>query len=111
MKNIYLILIITIFVLFGALLFTDKKGGEKDFIDLDNSYVVENESSVNRVNITDREMIQVKFSWEVNGTKYNDALYFSKDEHNKLTEEDIQKMKEERFVNWAKTVNAGSKQE
>ncbi|KKQ78218.1 MAG: hypothetical protein A3A96_00845 [Candidatus Zambryskibacteria bacterium RIFCSPLOWO2_01_FULL_39_39] len=82
-----------------------------DVIDLENDLVTENESTVSNLNIANREMVQVKFSWEVNGIKYNDALNITKEEYDKLNEEDIKKMKEERFVNWAKTVNAGSKQE
>lgn len=65
--------------------------------------------SVQTVNIANREMIQVRFSWESNGIKYNDALNIPKDEYQKLTDEDIERMKYERFENWARTVNEQSK--
>ncbi len=83
----------------------------KDFIDLDNSFVTENEGSVENVKIANREMVQVRFSYEVNGIKYNDALNFTKDQYEKMSQEDIEEMKVERFKIWVNSVNKSSKQE
>lgn len=107
-KIIFLTLIIIAFIF---IIFLQKGEMTKDFIDLRNDEVFENEYSVNDVEINSKEFVQVKFSWEVNGIKYNDALNFTKDQYSKLTEKDIEKMKEERFKNWVNLVNNYSRQE
>jgi hypothetical protein len=54
--------------------------------------------------------VQVKFFMEVNGIKYNDALYFSEEEYKTVTPERIEQMKMERFKAWQDAVNAQSNQ-
>lgn len=108
------IILISALIVIGVIVFfvwpNKNKKQTGNFVDLENSVVTENEGSVNTVNIADREMVQVKFSYEVNGIKYNDALNILKSEYAKLSAEDIENMKVERFKNWVETVNAGSKQ-
>jgi hypothetical protein len=55
------------------------------------------------------EMVQVRFYWEVQGLKYNDALYIPKDQYAKMSEEDLDKLKRQRFDNWVNSINESSK--
>lgn len=55
-----------------------------------------------------KDRVQVRFSWEVDGIKYNDALNFSPEEYAKLTPKRIEQLKDERFRNWANLVNTQS---
>lgn len=52
--------------------------------------------------------IQVKFSWEIDGYRYNDALYFTPEQYAALTPEKLDSLKQERLQNWANAVNEGS---
>ena len=112
-KRKIIIIIITLIVLGLVYFLFIKKPEQRDFIDLKNSVVDKNLENdlVAQVNIANREMVQVRFFWEVNGIKYNDALNILKSEYEKLSPADIEKMKQERFDNWVKTVNKGSKEE
>lgn len=58
-----------------------------------------------------REKIQVKFTWKAGDMSYSDALYFTPEQYEKLTPDEIEKMKLERMTNWANTVNTASRQE
>jgi len=89
-----------------------KKEKQKDFIDLKNSVVQKNpeQNTIATVQIGNREMVQIRFFWEVNGIRYNDALNLTKEEYAKLSPDDIEKMKQERFDNWVKLVNTASKE-
>lgn len=49
--------------------------------------------------------IRIKFTIERDGYSYADALYFSPQEYNSLTPEQIEAMKEERFQNWLTAIN------
>lgn len=111
-KKFSIILILLIIVGLVYFLFI-KRPEQRDFIDLKNSIVDKNIENdlVAPVNIANREMIQIRFFWEVNGIKYNDALNILKSEYEKLSPGDIEKMKQERFDNWVKLVNDGSKEE
>lgn len=108
-----IILFVSIVAIIALFIFIGKRenDGAKDFIDLDNSFVTEKEGSVGTVNIDDKEMVQVRFSYEVNGIKYNDALNFTKDQYEKMSQEDIEEMKVERFKIWVNSVNKSSRQE
>ena len=57
------------------------------------------------------ELVQLKFSWEIQGIKYNDAINLPKEEFEKLKPEDLERIKNERFYNWANLVNTQSKKE
>lgn len=48
----------------------------------------------------DQIFIQHRFTIEKDGQKLTDALVLPKDEYEKLTPEDIEKTKQERFDNW-----------
>jgi hypothetical protein len=74
-----------------------------------NNEIVKNPDNVATVQIANHEMVQVRFSWEKDGIKYNDALNILKSEYGKLTAEQIEKMKQERFDNWVKLVNEQSR--
>src|SRR3990167_8319618 len=69
-----------------------------DVIDLENDLVTENESTVSNLNIANREMVQVKFSCEVNGIKCNDALDITKEEYDKLNKKNIKKKKKKKKI-------------
>lgn len=87
---------------------------EKDVIDLsqpvtkhqDQLGTVEMDSSGGK-----KELVQLRFFWEIQGIKYNDAINLTKEEYEKLSATDIEKIKEERFYNWVNTVNTQSKLE
>lgn len=98
------IIIVAILAAVAFSLFFFSKEKPKDLINLENP-IVKNQNEINQT----EEMVQIKFSWEVDGVKYNDALYISKEEYDKLSAEEIEKMKQERFENWARTVNGQSK--
>ena len=95
-------------VLIGLGIWYYQSNRPEDLIDLD-APIVKSEDSVSTVEIANREMVQVRFSWEASGIKYNDALNIVKSEYDKLSPADIEKMKQERFLNWARTVNEQSK--
>jgi hypothetical protein len=56
------------------------------------------------------EIVQVRFSWVIDGITYNDALNIPKSDYEKMTEEQIEKMKQERVEKWVSTVNKMSTQ-
>jgi hypothetical protein len=99
------LILLALFVFFGI-----RDGGRKErkVIDLDNSPITKNDGSIEQVSIANKEMIQVRFSWEAGGIKYNDALNIPKDQYEKMTPQDIEKLKEERFIKWVDSVNASS---
>lgn len=104
LKNIGILLLIAL----GFYFFTRGDSGPKDTIDLKLG-VIKAPDIVGTVQIANKEMVQVRFSWEAGGITYNDALNITKEEYAKLKPEDIERMKEERFQAWVKTVNEGSK--
>ncbi len=55
-----------------------------------------------------KEMVQIKFSWVIDGLTYNDAIVLTKEQYEKLSPEEIEKMKEDRVNKWVETVNKGS---
>lgn len=77
------------------------------------SEVVKNPDEVAKINVDygegPKEKIQINFTWEQDGIKYSDALYFTPEEYAKLSPADIEKMEKERFDNWVKLVNEQSK--
>lgn len=92
----------------GFYFFTRGGGETKDTIDLSKG-INKAPDIVGSVQIAQKEMVQVRFSWEAGGITYNDALNITKEQYAKLTPADIERMKEERFRAWVKTVNEGSK--
>ena len=82
---------------------------EKEAIDTD-APVYKQEDIVDAVKIINKEMVQIRFSWEIDGIKYNDALNIEKSQYEKMSQEQIEKLKQERFENWVKNVNEQSKQ-
>ena len=92
-------IIITLVLIFSIILFIKNKPDG----------IIRNPDVVRNVNIANREMVQVQFFWEYNGTKYNDALNILKDEYAKLSQSDIDKMKQTRFDNWLKLTTEQSK--
>lgn len=106
-KNIIISIIIIAVVALGFWLY--KSNEPRDVIST-KSEVVKSEDNTATVQIANHEMVQVRFSWEVDGIKYNDALNLTKEEYDKLTPEQIEKMKQERFDNWMKMVNKQSRQ-
>lgn len=106
LKIIISTILILILVIF---LFNNKKDSQsKETINL-KSEIIKNDDEAKMIEINNKEIIQIRFSWEVNGIKYNDALNMSKEEYEKFSPEQIDKMKEERFKNWVRTVNEQSK--
>lgn len=109
MKNkskIIIIILSSILVCFLAYKFFPK---DREVIDKD-APVYKQEDVVAPVKIINKEMVQIRFSWEIDGIKYNDALNIEKSQYEKMTPEQIEKLKKERFENWVKTVNEQSKQ-
>ncbi len=102
------IVVILAIIALGFYFFTREKSEPKDTIDLTLG-VTKAPDTVENVQIAKKEMVQVRFSWEAGGITYNDALNITKEEYEKLTPADLERMKEERFQNWVKTVNEGSK--
>lgn len=87
---------------------------EKNVIDLSQP-VTKHQDQLGTVEVDSsggkKELVQLKFSWEIQGIKYNDAIYLTKAEYEKMTAEDLEQIKNERFYNWANTVNTQSKLE
>lgn len=52
----------------------------------------------------DQVQIQVKFTIQQDGLTFTDALYFGPDEYKKLSDSDIEAMKQERFDNYKATI-------
>jgi len=102
------VIVILVLIALGFYFFTRGDSGPKDTIDLKLG-VIKAPDIVGNVQIANKEMVQVRFSWEAGGITYNDALNITKEEYAKLTPADIERMKEERFAAWVKTVNEGSK--
>lgn len=114
-KIISVIVLIFVIILVAIIFWQKNKNQPKDAIDT-SSEVIKNADEVNKIKtessgVKQAEKIQIKFFWEVDGTKYNDALYFTPEEYAKLTPEAIEKMKTARFENWVKIVNTNSKQQ
>lgn len=87
----------------------------KPVIDLSQE-IIKNTDEVNKIQEdgpggVKREKIQVRFFWEIDGFKYNDAIYFTPDEYSKLTPEKLDSLKQQRLTNWANIVNEGSVRE
>lgn len=74
--------------------------------------IIKNPDAVAKVKqdtgVAKRDRIQVKFFWEVDGYKYNDALYFTPEEYAALAPEKLEALKYERLKNWANLVNEQS---
>jgi hypothetical protein len=87
---------------------------EKDVIDLSQP-VIKHQDQLGTVEVDSsggkKELVQLKFSWEIQGIKYNDAINLTKAEYEKMTAEDLEQIKNERFYNWANSVNSQSKLE
>lgn len=97
-KKIILIIIV-LALIFSLILFIKNKPDG----------IIRNPDVVKDTSIANREMVQVQFFWEYEGTKYNDALNILKSEYQKLSSSDIDKMKQDRFDNWLKLITEQSK--
>lgn len=114
-KIISVIVPIFVIILLVIIFWQKNKSQPKDVIDTSGG-IIKNADEVNKIKIEPLgikqvEKIQIKFSWEAGGIKYNDALYFTQEEYAKLTPEAIEEMKTERFENWVNTINTSSKQQ
>lgn len=108
MKNKSKIIFIILILVFVGFLIYKIFPKEKEAIDTD-APVYKQEDIISPVNIINKEMVQIRFSWEIDGIKYNDALNIEKSQYEKMTQEQIEKLKKERFENWIKIVNEQSK--
>lgn len=61
--------------------------------------------------MTDQVNIQFKFTVDMEGTIFRDALYFSEAEWAVITPQEIANMKQERVDNWLAAINALSQQQ
>ncbi|MEK7116741.1 MAG: hypothetical protein AAB837_01080 [Patescibacteria group bacterium] len=100
--------VIAVLVLISVIFWQKNKNQPREAINTE-AEVVKSEDNAAVVQIANHEMIQIRFSWEQDGIKYNDALNILKSEYDKLSLEQIEKMKQERFDNWVKMVNEQSK--
>lgn len=114
----YLPIFLVMVLLVGFLwfVFRNKRASdiEKDVIDLSQP-VTKHQDQLGTVEVDSsggkKELVQLKFSWEIQGIKYNDAINLTKAEYEKMTAEDLEQIKNERFYNWANSVNLQSKLE
>jgi len=108
MKSVILSLIICgVILVVGMYIMNGESRGPKDTINL-KSEIIKSEDEINTMQVGQSEKIQIKFTWEVDGIKYTDAIYLSREEYEQLSEKEIEEMKKQRFENWAKSVNAQS---
>ncbi len=56
-----------------------------------------------------QKMVQIRFSFDVEGIVYNDAFNMTEDQYSQLTESQLEQMKRDRVENWVKTINEQSK--
>ena len=56
-------------------------------------------------NVTDPISVQIKYRMEQDGKSYQDALYFTTDEYQNLTQANIDAEKQKRFDNWIFVIN------
>lgn len=61
------------------------------------------------IGLSPQPKVQVRFSWEISGYKYNDALYFTPEEYEQLTPQRLDELKYQRIQAWAKMINEQSK--
>jgi hypothetical protein len=77
-----------------------------------NAPIIKQPDQVSRIQVSSttkaKEMVQIRFSWEQDGYKYNDALLLTPDEYARLTPTQIQERENQRMENWVNTVNSQS---
>jgi len=103
------IIILGLILILGIFLANKKDDEQKEVINLKNE-ITKTQDEIQTMQVGQTEKVQIRFSWEVDGIKYNDALYLTQEQYEKLSESDIEKMKQQRFEHWAKSVNQQSKQ-
>lgn len=59
--------------------------------------------------MADTVKIQVQFRKTYNGMDYNDALYFTQEEYNSITADEIESMKTQRFEAWKTAITTEPK--
>lgn len=110
MKTKTYIYIVCVAVLIGVFVWAIQK--EESFVIDPNAPLTKAEDKIETIEIATgenkKEMLQIRFSWESGGIKYNDAIVISRDAYEKMTPRDIEKIKQERFDAWVKTVNTNS---